>query len=280
MIYCLAALPEIDALLRSARRVLIATDFDGTLCPIVDSPSEVRVSTATLEILRHVAASPRLALAVISGRALDDVRRRIPLDIVFAGNHGLEISGGGLQFEHAEAQRLRPALTAGCEGLRGVLQEWPTAWVEDKGLSATLHFRMVEQRHHCSLLFAARRSLGALGPQLALRTGNRALEIRPRVPWDKGSAMQYIREKAGPFDMCISLGDDRTDESMFRANHGPLNIRIGSTYRTAATYYLSDPAEVAILMAHIADVCRSEPAPGSSPGSSVDESFRSARMGD
>jgi trehalose 6-phosphate phosphatase len=257
MRYCLSALPEIDTILHGTKRILIATDFDGTLCPIANAPCEVHVTPATLEILRYAAACKRLTLAVISGRALADVRRRLPLDIAFAGNHGLEITGGGLNFEHAAARQLRPLLARACGALAGALHEWPAAWVEDKGLSATLHFRMVDQRHHNSLLFATRSSLGAFGTQLALRVGNRALEVRPRVQWDKGSALRYIHEQTGPFDGCVCIGDDRTDETMFRANRDQLNIRIGCARGTAATYYLSGSAEVAILLSHIVDVCNS-----------------------
>ncbi len=261
MKYCLAALPEIDPILRAAGRILIATDFDGTLCPIVDVPSQASVAPATLEILQQASDCNRLTVAVISGRALADVKRRVPLDITFAGNHGLEISGGGVEFEHAEARQLRPVLAAACEVLTGVVRKWPTAWIEDKGLSATLHFRQVDQRRHNSLLFAARHSLGTFGSQLALRAGNRALEIRPKVQWDKGSALQYIREKSGPFDTCISIGDDRTDETMFRANRGQLNIRVGCVSGSAATHYLSDSAEVALLLSHVINVCNSEALP-------------------
>ena len=258
MKYCLSILPEIDALLREGGRVLIASDFDGTLCPISESPAQVKLAPATLEILRHAAACPRMKLAVISGRALADVRRRVPVDIIFAGNHGLEIAGGGLAFEHAGARQLRPSLEEACRVLRDAIQEWPEAWVEDKGLSATLHFRRVDKRRHSALLFAARRSLGMFGQKLALRMGNRALEVRPKVEWDKGTALKYIEAGLGPFDSCICLGDDRTDESMFRANQKQLNISVGRYKGTLANHYLSDAADVTILLSHIVDVCGSK----------------------
>jgi len=257
MKYCLSILPEIDAMLRSDGRILIATDFDGTLCPISESPAEVKLAPATVEILRHVAICPRVKLAVISGRALSDVRRKVPVDIIFAGNHGLEIAGGGLEFVHDGALQLRPSLEEACLVLREAIREWPGAWVEDKLLSATLHFRRVDPRHHSSLLFTARRRIGAFGPKLALRMGNRALEIRPKVEWDKGTALRYIQQGAGPFDACICLGDDRTDESMFRANLEQLNISVGRPRGTVANHYLSDSADVTVLLSHIADVCSS-----------------------
>lgn len=258
MKYCLSMLREVDTVLRGPGRVLIATDFDGTLCPIADTPSEVHLRPATLEILRHATTCPRLTMAVISGRALADIRHRLPLNMVFAGNHGLEIAGGGIIFEHDGARQVRPAVAGACEALTGLLPQWPAAWVEDKGLSATLHFRQVDQRHHNTLLHAARHCVGAFGPQLSLRVGKRALEVRPKVQWDKGSAFEYIRERAGPFDACICLGDDRTDESMFRANRGQLNVRIGCALGSAATHYLSDPTEAIILLSHIVDICGSQ----------------------
>lgn len=256
MKYCLSVLPEIDARLTGAARVLIATDFDGTLCPITDMPSEARPAPAMIEVLRHVIRSSPLTLAVISGRALADVRCRVPLDVIFGGNHGLELAGGGFNFAHQGAQQLRPALVGACAALQALTRDWPAAWVEDKGLSATLHFRKVDPRNHSPLLFAARRSLGGFGTQLALRVGKMALEVRPRVSWDKGSAVQYIREHAGPFELCICIGDDQTDESMFRANRADLNVRVGCSNTSAASHYLAGPNEVAILLSHIVDVVR------------------------
>jgi trehalose 6-phosphate phosphatase len=258
MKYCLSALGEIDRTLQGARRILIASDFDGTLCPIAASPSEVSLAPATIEILRRAAACSRVTLAVISGRALADLRRRVPVDILFGGNHGLELAGAGIEFEHQQARELRPIVAAACESLDEVCGKWAPAWVEDKGLSATLHFRAVNRRQHNSLLFAARRCLGAFGPKLALRVGRLALEIRPRVGWDKGSALAYIQENAGPFEACICLGDDRTDESMFRANPGQVNVRIGLADSSAATHYLQGPGEVAILLSHLVDRCGSD----------------------
>lgn len=248
---CLAELPSINIALGGAGRILIATDFDGTLCPIANSPSEVRLAPATLEVLRLIAGSRGFTLAVISGRALEDIRYRLPLDIIFSGNHGLEISGRGLSFQHAGARELRPVMLAACEALSNAVHGWHGAWVEDKGLSATLHFRRVDEREHNAVLFAARYTLGRFGSQLALRVGNRALEVRPRVFWDKGSALNYILQHAGPFDACICIGDDRTDETMFRANANELNIKVGSVNRTAATHYLADPVEVAIFLSHV-----------------------------
>lgn len=255
MKYALSAFAELDGWIARAQRILIAADFDGTLCPIADSPSQVRVAPAMLQVLRGITASDRLTLAVLSGRRLDDVRSRLPLDVTFAGNHGLEIEGAGVRFVHPEAVQLRPRLEMACTAVETAIRNWDGAWVEDKYLSATVHYRRVDPREHGALLFATRRTLSAFASHFALRAGKRALEIRPRIDWDKGSALNYVREHDGGFDACICLGDDQTDETMFRVNEGQVSIRVGPGGPTAANYYLSDPNEVAIFLSHLTDVC-------------------------
>lgn len=255
MKYCLAALDEIDERLYGARNVLIATDFDGTLCSIAPSPSEVRIAPATLEVLRHVVRCDRITLAVISGRALSDIRCHLPLPITFAGNHGLEIAGPGFEFKHSSALELRPHLSAACDALTRALRQYPGAWVEDKRFTLTVHFRKVDERRHNEVLFHARRCLSRFAAHVALRCGNKALEVRPRIAWDKGSALNYIREHQGPFDACICIGDDRTDETMFRANPGQFNVRVGLQRPTVADYQVFEPGEVAILLEHVLDFC-------------------------
>lgn len=254
--YCLSALSDIDAAFQAGGRVLLASDFDGTLCPIAGSPNEVHVSPAMTETLRRLAASERLSLAIISGRSIEDVARRLPLEVTFAGNHGLEIRGRGLMFEHPGACELRPELATACAELQGIVRRWPGAWVENKGLSATVHYRKVEPRHYHALLFAVRQELTRFGTRFALRSGKKALELRPRIPWDKGAALDYIRQNTGPFDASICLGDDRTDEMMFRANRGEINIRVGIGFGpTEATHHLLHCSEVATLLSHILNVC-------------------------
>src|SRR5271154_5223995 len=207
------------------------------------------------EVLRRLSTSNCIHFAVISGRALSDMARQVPAQTTVAGNHGLEIRGNGFAFEHPGARELRPCLALLCSALSEAVRPWPGAWVEDKGLSATVHYRKVSPQQQSSVLMAARRCAGTFGGKFALRSGKKALEVRPNISWDKGQALNYIRDQAGPFDMCICLGDDRTDETMFRANPEQFNIKVGLTQPTDASYHLSDPGEVAVFLSHVFDVC-------------------------
>jgi trehalose 6-phosphate phosphatase len=252
--HCLSDLARLDDALLGASRVLIATDFDGTLCSIRATPREVAVSSAMAGLLRRLDACDRIVLAVISGRALADVAGRLSLRAIFAGNHGLEILGPGIEFRHPEAARLRPELEAARLELMDVASQWTGAWVEDKGLTLTLHYRNVDPAAQQVLLFAARGRMSRFSSELGMRAGRKALEIHPRIGWDKGSALQYIQLKTGVSSPSVAIGDDRTDEAMFRANRGGFNIRVGRAANTLADHYVSAPTEVALLFEHILGV--------------------------
>ncbi len=251
MKHYLSSLARIDDAISSASRILIASDFDGTLCPIEPSPDGVLLSDAATETLWKLIDSG-ITIAIISGRSLDDLAQRVPFDIILAGNHGLEIHCDGINFTQPAAASMESHVRNACEALKPVVGAWPGAWVENKGLSATVHYRNLQNPDICAFLFAVRRRLSEFGTKFAYRAGKKAFEIRPKVGWDKGSALEYIQTRKGPFDLCICLGDDRTDESMFRANRGQVNIRVGGSGSSAATEYVADAQEAIAFLDHIA----------------------------
>jgi trehalose 6-phosphate phosphatase len=256
--YCLSALSFLDPMLRRSQSMMIACDFDGTLCPIAETPSDVHVAPNMLGVLRLIANSPSMKLAIVSGRAIEDVARRIPVDAVFAGNHGLQIRGGGIEYEHEHARQVRPQLERCCRELREILKPWSGAWIEDKHLSATVHFRAVDPREHEALRRAVRRSIAGRSRSIGLRAASKALELYPKIGWHKGDAVSYIKQQCGPFDTCVCLGDDYTDENMFEAAPGNINIRVGQNRPTKASLYLNDPSDVAIFLQHLWDIDESK----------------------
>lgn len=253
MKYCLAHLNDFDRALKKGR-TLLAVDFDGTLCPIASHPCDARLSAAMVETLRRISQCSQVTLAVLSGRPLDDLRRRLPCRFICAGNHGLEIAGPGICFEHAGAVELRSNLNRLCEALSDAVRKWPGAVVEHKRLSATLHYRNADPRAHYGIRFEARRCASKFGRAFSMRSGLKALEFCPRVEWDKGAALEFLRQKLGHTGASICIGDDRTDETMFRANARGLNVHIGAGRPTSAEYFLWDPSETAIFLEHMVDV--------------------------
>jgi len=251
MKHYLSTLSEIENAVSSAGRILIACDFDGTLCPIEKSPDGVILSdTATETLWKLIDAG--ITLAIISGRSLEDLAQRVPFDIILAGNHGLEIHCDGIDFRQPDAVSMESAVHSACDLLKNVVVDWPGAWVENKGLSATVHYRNLKCSDTCDFLFAVRRRLSEFNAKLAYRAGKKALEIRPKVGWDKSSALEYIQTRKGPFDLTICIGDDRTDESMFRANRGQVNVKVGNSASSVATQYVTDAPEALTFLDYLA----------------------------
>jgi len=252
MLSAAACIPEIDRLIEAGNQILLVTDFDGTLCPFVDFPPNVVVPKMIIESLGHLCSVPRLAIAVISGRALEDLMSRLPLPVILAGNHGLAIRAPGFRFEHAGARLLRPKLAEICDRLARVIAPWKRAWVEDKALSATVHYRTVERIDHYSLIRAVRQSLALYDGLFGMRTARDAVEIHPRVAWDKGTCLKWIKHRLSMENSdCICIGNDPADESMFEANVNQMNIKVGSAGRSAACFHVADVFEVASLLAHL-----------------------------
>jgi trehalose 6-phosphate phosphatase len=248
----------IDRLAAGTKRLLVATDFDGTLCPITDSPSDVAIPPVILEILIQLSLSQRVAFTVISGRALDDLVRRVPLQkIILAGNYGLAVRGPALSFEHPEARKIRPQLAEACAHLGQVVAASKGAWVEDKVLTAAVHYRNVDRSERYALMRNVRHCMAPYGTLFGMRAGRKVIEIIPRLGWDKGSCLGWVRHKLNmERDGCICIGDDPTDESMFVANASQLNIRVGPVSHTVARYHVGDVFEVAAVLAHVEHAVR------------------------
>src|SRR5215213_1456316 len=100
-------------------RLLIACDFDGTLSPIVSHPGDAVLPNEVRGILRKLRAMPGVIVAVVSGRAVYDLRARVGIDgVLYAGNHGLEIDAPGILWSSAEAREHPPELALALAELR------------------------------------------------------------------------------------------------------------------------------------------------------------------
>jgi trehalose 6-phosphate phosphatase len=255
MRHVLSELDSLDRALAGAERVFIATGFDGTLCPIAESPGGVMIPAAMQTILNRLIGSDRVVLAILSGRTLIDLMSRVPIPAIFGGDHGLEIRGPDVYLEHPEARRLRPLLTAACHDLKLAVARWAGAWVEEKNLTATVHFRRVDPVLRQSVARDVRHAMGRFGLNFGMRAGDRTIEVHPRVGWNKGAAVTWIRQKLRlQNDPCICIGRDPTDEAMFLANANQTNIRVGACGRTATKLYVSEPFEVGAVLSHIAAI--------------------------
>lgn len=255
MIHLLANGNDVEKRLRAADHIFLFSDFDGTLTFIVERPEMALPSLKMKTLLQKLSESKRFSIGIISGRALKDLRDRVGIkDIIYAGNHGLEIEGPGFSFVNPVAQEtmalfkiLHRLLIKALDGIKGAL-------VENKGLSISVHYRSVSDKDVNHVKQTVDRVTGTAQwlQKIKMTTGKKVYEIRPPVNWDKGKAINWLLERfaekkyKGDF-IPVFMGDDLTDEDGFKSVNRKQGISIfvgDEDTVSCAEYFLRSPDEV------------------------------------
>lgn len=246
----------VAARIKVAEHILLLSDYDGTLTPIVEKPELADLSPQMKEHLQELAENSHLTLGVISGRTVQDLRERVGIDgIIYAGNHGLEIEGPNFSFVNPVAKEAEPFLHSLCGELGKALSEIKGARVDDKGLTLSLHYRLVDEAQLGEVDRIFRR---IINPPLAsgkirITPSKKAYDIRPAVDWNKGKAIEFITRglngklAEGSRLLVVFLGDDITDYDGFHVvNKGKgISIFVGEeSAEPKAQYLLRSPGEV------------------------------------
>jgi trehalose-phosphatase len=260
-----SALEHIQEIAGCSGQLAVFLDYDGTLTPIVSWPDQAVLADSTRVILRQLAS--KVPVAILSGRELEDVRKRVALDeIVYAGSHGFDIAGPrGLQRQ--EATEFLPALDAAEKDLREKLAGISGALVERKHFSIAAHYRNVNETDFPNVEHAVS-EVARRHRELRKMKGKKVYELLPDIDWDKGKAVLWLLKTVGSEHAKIRpiyIGDDRTDEDAFRAlEERGIGILVSEEPRsTAASYSLRDPAEVERFLREL--VTRSAPTDMTSP---------------
>jgi trehalose 6-phosphate phosphatase len=233
-------LPHIASSIRTASYIFLSLDFDGTLAPIVGHPDLASMPQESRKALRILDATRRCSVAIISGRALPDLRERVRMDdIIYAGNHGLEITGPGMHFIEPTAALRVDALEEIARHLHVRLSHIPGVEVESKVLTASIHFRRASEGKMDEIHRTVQDAVTPVVELFQVTQGSQVFEIRPRVNWHKGLAIRWIREALGRRDaMAVYVGDDLTDEDAFAALPEGITVSVGRSNATCARYYI------------------------------------------
>ena len=188
------------------------TDIDGVLAPIVPTPDMSEVPEELRELLWRLSQRYRV-VAGVSGRTTEDALRLVGLEeVVYYGNHGFEVLRGGEIELVPEAAPYEEVVEELERKAREELEPLG-AFVEEKGITASIHYRNTssEVGERCKE-FVKRE-----GEQLGLRitTGRGVVEARPPIRADKGTATRKVVEEYEPEKM-LFMGDDTTDLDAFR----------------------------------------------------------------
>ncbi len=247
----------------SDKYIILFLDYDGTLTPIVSTPEKAFISQEVKGLLNELSKSPTCKLAIISGRSLSDIKALVGLkDIIYAGNHGLEIEGPKIKFESQVSPRLKSIIRHIYEDAVSKLSKIKGVLIEDKGLTISVHYRLVDEKDIREFLSIFNEITGSyiVRSKIKINTGKKVYEIRPPVMWDKGKVVLWLlareeflsgKNKIFP----VYIGDDVTDEDAFKAlkNKG-LTIFVGEQSNSAAQYYLKTIEEVTEFLRLISDL--------------------------
>ena len=232
--------PELGAALRRVARIprlLVASDYDGVLAPIVADPARAFPLPGAVETLRALAALPDTTVAAVSGRARGDLAAvsGLPADeVLLVGGHGAEL-GDGVRLDPAQAA-LRARLEA---ALRKIAEDRTGVRVEHKPASVVLHTRTAARDVATSATDAVLAG-PATWPRVHVTTGKEVVELSV-VATHKGAAVEALRARSGA-GAVVFLGDDVTDENAFAVlGEGDVGVKVGPG-PTRARFRVADPA--------------------------------------
>jgi alpha,alpha-trehalase len=233
------------------RTPAVFLDYDGTLTPIVRRPEAAVMSQETRRIVRDLAR--HVPVAVVSGRDLKDVKRRVDLHhVYYAGSHGFDIEGPpGRGISHEAGALFLPVLDAAEAELEAVLEGVEGAILERKRFTIAIHYREVPETGVGTVASAVER-VRRSHQNLRKTDGKQVFELQPDMDWHKGKAVRWLLENAVDpgrgAAIPIYIGDDVTDEDAFRElEDDGIGIFVGdgaASRKTRARYTLTDTGEV------------------------------------
>jgi len=248
--------------IKKAKLVILFLDYDGTLAPIRRLPHLARMSSPARRLLRRLIKNSKIEICIISGRSLAEIKRMVGLkNLLYVGNHGLEIEEKNSINTPPHASDIKRRIKSICGSLKMFSRRFPGFWVENKGLTASLHYRLVPPSLTKNLTKELSAWLKNQVSDLRVTAGKKVWEIRPRTKRNKGWAVEYVNRRYGaPQKLGIYAGDDRTDWDAFKKiiRRRGIAIQVGknNNERCENCFYLKSPSELTLFMEKLAALLR------------------------
>lgn len=229
--------------------LLVACDYDGTLAPIVENPAAAAPRVESIVALRLLAELPQTHVAVVSGRALRDLRAiaGLPEEVHLVGSHGSEFDQ---DFSHTLSEEVCELRRRIALSLASIPDEFPGVELEAKPASVAVHYRKANPDLADGILARVREVVGELSG-VHTRHGKCVVELAA-MHTSKGRALDALRRRVGA-SAVLFLGDDATDEDAFVTLTGPdVGVKVGEG-ASAATHRVANTEDVARLLARLAE---------------------------
>ncbi len=262
MKYLLKNIHDIDERIHASKRIILLTDYDGTLTPIRESPDLAILSEEVRQLLVQFSSHKTFFLGIITGRSLKQIKKLVNIQkILYVANHGVEVEGPGVLYTSSEAQQSRYVLKHIYSHLLKSLRDCKGIYIEDKGLSLSFHYRAINNAD--DIQDAIGIFNGITKPFLDRKmifivAGKMVYEIRPPVKWNKASTIQwllgeYFHLPYAKDTLLFYMGDDKPDIEVFSSLKGSgVTIFVGNPSDTSeADYYVNSPEEVKVFLEHL-----------------------------
>ena len=237
--------PSLSSALAEAQRTTklrLLLDYDGTLVPLARSPELAAPDQELLVLLERLAVAPGLQVDIVSGRPRETLQQWFgELPVSIWAEHGFwHRSRPGAVWEAAATvapdwmERLNPILEQ-------FTASTPGSHLEVKSASIAWHYRCAPREFGAQRAHELRLLLGDVlsNQPLEVREGKKVIEVRLRGI-SKGLVAQRVQAEMQPGTVIIAIGDDRTDEDLFRAlSPSSLTVAVGRSW-TAARFRLDD----------------------------------------
>ena len=252
------ALPACLAECRPARRLRLLLDYDGTLVPLARAPHLAAPDDELISMLESLAVSHDIELDIVSGRSRDTLQSWFGhLAVSLWAEHGFwhrpRRSGGwraAMTVSPDWAKRVKPILDQ-------FAANTPGAHVEVKNASIAWHYREAPREFGARQAHELRMLLGDLlsNQPLDVLEGKKVVEVRFRGI-SKGLVSRHVIGEVGADTTIVAIGDDRTDEELFRALPASAVTIAVSRPCSAARFRVDDYRAVrTILRELLADRC-------------------------
>jgi len=230
---------------QSTRR-LIVLDYDGTLTPFINNPDEAAPSKEIIELLKDLVSDPKNHITISSGRDQQTLTKWFgDLPLTLAGEHGAFIRENGIWRSNLMEKDWNPQII---HILTRMVEKTPGSFLEMKKTALVWHYRRVDSwtaaLREQQLINLLRNKCAREALQMV--RGNKILEIKS-IGCDKGWVAKRLQQER-MHDFILGIGDDTTDEDMFRAMPDrAYTLKVGEV-STAARFYIKSQSEVLPLL--------------------------------
>lgn len=249
MKYLIKSLTEIEKKIRAHPGCLLFLDFDGTLAVLTPTPAQAILSKKNKLLLQQ--ASHLMPTVIVTGRSLRDIKQKVGIkNLIYAGNHGLEWQIAGKQGKIRIPVKMIEAIDSLGRPLSDLCKRYPGALLENKNLGLALHYRLISQRLAIQLSKEAKQLISPFQKKQLLKIieSKKTLDIRPALLWNKGTLVKFLQKKFSKQLLSIYIGDDITDEDVFKILRPGITIKVGINRESKANYYCHNIKQVSLFL--------------------------------